>query len=112
MGYLSFCELLLLVPIFIVTTLLGITTTSLPVISSYGQQSHNLINLSPSTNDHANQNEISDGRQQLIAIPSLSGNDIAIVEEQANGNEDQKNDDNGNEVKYNNNGIPLELPFP
>jgi hypothetical protein len=175
MGYLSFCELFLLVPIFIVTIFLGITTTSLPVISSYGQQSNNLVNLSPSTNYPANHHEIPDGRQQLIVIPSLSGNDVAVLEEQAKGNEDvqqgevlskhkatdltereeqeedkivgstqqnveekimemqkqyehneertkenvrqavnkyQENDDIRNEVKYNNNGIPLELPFP
>jgi hypothetical protein len=76
--------------IFIVTIFLGITVTSLPAISSYGQQSHNLMNSIPSTNDPPNQREISDGRQPPIVLPSISGKDIAVVEEQVKDKEDKQ----------------------
>ncbi len=134
MAYVSFRESLLSVLIF-VTAILGISTAS-PVNSAYGQPSHNLMNFIPSADNPANQPEISKGGQQLIIIPSLSDDDIAMTEEQEldskqtsiRENEEEKIKENlekaikyqeyndiGNEEKdnfNNDNEIPLELPFP
>lgn len=168
MTNLSFRKSFLSVLIF-VTAALG-TTTASP--SAYGQQSPNLINFISSADDPANQHQTSNRVQQLLIIPSLSDDDIAVVEEQAKNNEEgqlgqglvskqtmidliqqskeneedkiisdlsgqsgsirqneeekieenleevkkyQEKDEIGNEQKdnfNNNNGIPLELPFP
>ncbi len=86
MAYLSFRESFLSVLIF-VTAILGISTAS-PENSAYGQPSHNLINFIPSADNPANQPQISKGGQQLIIIPSLSDDDIAVMEEQAKNNEE------------------------
>ncbi|HEY3525433.1 MAG TPA: hypothetical protein VGK47_04490 [Nitrososphaeraceae archaeon] len=86
MACLSFRESFLSVLIF-VTAILGISTVS-PGNSAYGQPSHNLINFIPSADNPANQPEISKGGQQLIIIPSLSDDDIAVTEEQAKNNEE------------------------
>jgi hypothetical protein len=83
MACLSFRESFLSVLIF-VTAILGISTAS-PENSAYGQPSHTLMNFIPSA---ANQPEISKGGQQLIIIPSLSDDDIAVTEEQAKNNEE------------------------
>ena len=86
MACLSFSESFLSVLIF-VTAILGISTAS-PENSAYGQPSHTLMNFIPSADNPANQPEISKGGQQLIIIPSLSGDDIAVTEEQAKNNEE------------------------
>ena len=86
MACLSFRESFLSVLIF-VTAILGISTVS-PGNSAYGQPSHTLINFIPSADNPANQPEISKGGQQLIIIPSLSDDDIAVTEEQAKNNEE------------------------
>ncbi|MDQ4013774.1 MAG: hypothetical protein M3146_08640 [Thermoproteota archaeon] len=86
MTYLSFPESFLAVLIS-VTAILGIITASPPGSSAYGQPSHNLMNFIPSADNPANQPQISKGGQQLIIIPSLSDDDIAIMEEQAKNNE-------------------------
>lgn len=86
MACLSFRESLLSV-LILVTAILGISTVS-PGNSAYGQPSHNLINFIPSADNPANQTEISKGGQQLIIIPSLSDDDIAVTEEQAKNNEE------------------------
>jgi hypothetical protein len=88
------------------------------------------MNSIPSADAPANQNQISMGGQQLIIVPSLSDDDIAVMEEQENNEERQQGQglvskqtsilENAEEKiknteKYNfnnNNGIPLELPFP
>jgi hypothetical protein len=85
MAYLSFRESLLSVLIF-VTAILGISTASPG--NAYGQPSHNLMNFIPSGDNPANQPEISKVGQQLIIIPSLSDDDIAVTEEQAKNNEE------------------------
>src|SRR5688572_2522530 len=130
MAYLSFRESFLSVIIF-VTAILGISTASPTGNSAYGQPSHNLMNFIPSADNPANQPQISMGGQQLIIIPSLSDDDIAVMEEQAKNNEEgqqeldskqtnireneeekikenleeaikyQENNDIGNEEKYN-----------
>jgi hypothetical protein len=87
MTYLSFREPFLSVLIF-VTAILGISTASPTGSSAYGQPSHNLMNFIPSADNPANQPQISKGGQQLIIIPSLSDNDIAVLEEQAKNNEE------------------------
>src|ERR671914_1783753 len=84
MVYLSFRESFLSVLIF-VTAILGIITASPTGNSAYGQPSHNLMNFIP--DEPANQPQISKGGQQLIIIPSLSDDDIAVMEEQAKNNE-------------------------
>ena len=86
MACLSFRESFLSVLIF-VTAILGISTVS-PGNSAYGQPSHNLMNFIPSADNPVNQPEISKGGQQLIIIPSLSDDDIAVTEEQAKNNEE------------------------
>lgn len=86
MACLSFRESFLSVLIF-VTAILGISTAS-PGNSAYGQPSHTLMNFIPSADNPANQPEISKGGQQLIIIPSLSDDDIAVMEEQAKNNEE------------------------
>jgi hypothetical protein len=86
MACLSFRESFLSVLIF-VTAILGISTAS-PGNSAYAQPSHTLINFIPSADNPANQPEISKGGQQLIIIPSLSDDDIAVTEEQAKNNEE------------------------
>jgi hypothetical protein len=86
MACLSFRESFLSVLIF-VTAILGISTAS-PENSAYGQPSHTLMNFIPSADNPANQPEISKGGQQLIIIPSLSDDDIAVTEEQAKNNEE------------------------
>ena len=146
MTYLSFRESFLSILIF-VTAILGISTALPTGNSVYGQPSHNLMNFDPSADDPADQPQISKGGQQLIIIPSLSDDDIAVMEEQAKNNEEgqqgqeldskqtsipeneeekikenleeaikyRENNDIRNEEKYNfnnDNGIPLELPFP
>jgi hypothetical protein len=87
MACLSFRESLLSVLIF-VTAILGISTASPTGNSAYGQPSHNLMNFIPSADNPANQPQISKGGQQLIIIPSLSDDDIAVMEEQAKNNEE------------------------
>lgn len=87
MACLSFRESFLSVLIF-VTAILGISTASPTGNSAYGQPSHNLMNFIPSADNPANQPEISKGGQQLIIIPSLSDDDIAVTEEQAKNNEE------------------------
>ena len=71
-----------------VTAILGIITASPTGNSAYGQPSHNVMNLIPSADNNANQPQISKGGQQLIIIPSLSDDDIAVMEEQAKNNEE------------------------
>jgi hypothetical protein len=56
--------------------------------SAYGLPSHNLMNFIPSTDNSANQLQVSKGGQQLIIIPSLSDDDIAVMEEQAKNSEE------------------------
>lgn len=87
MTYLSFPESFLSVLIS-VTAILGIITASPTGNSAYGQPSHNLMNFIPSADNPANQPQISKGGQQLIIIPSLSDDDIAMMEEQAKNNEE------------------------
>ena len=87
MACLSFRESFLSVLIF-VTAILGISTASPTGNSAYGQPSHNLMNFIPSADNPANQPQISKGGQQLIIIPSLSDDDIAVMEEQAKNNEE------------------------
>ena len=87
MAYLSFRESFLSVLIF-VTAILGISTASPTGNSAYGQPSHYLMNFIPSADNPANQPQISKGGQQLIIIPSLSDDDIAVMEEQAKNNEE------------------------
>src|SRR5918997_4390339 len=87
MTYLSFRESFLSVLIS-VTAILGIITASPTGNSAYGQPSHNVMNLIPSADNPANQPQISKGGQQLIIIPSLSEDDIAVMEEQAKNNEE------------------------
>jgi hypothetical protein len=87
MVYLSFRESFLSVLIF-VTAILGISTASPTGNFAYGQPSDNLMNFIPSADNRANQPEISNGGQQLIIIPSLSDDDIAVMEEQAKNNEE------------------------
>lgn len=87
MAYLSFRESFLSVLIF-VTAILGISNASPTGNSAYGQPSHNLMNFNPSADNPANQPQISKGGQQLIIIPSLSDDDIAVMEEQAKNNEE------------------------
>jgi hypothetical protein len=145
MTYLSFESFLSV--LISVTAILGIITASPTGNSAYGQPSHNVMNLIPSADNPANQPRISKGGQQLIIIPSLSDDDIAVMEEQSKNNEEgqqgqeldskqtsipeneeekikenleeaikyRENNDIRNEEKYNfnnDNGIPLELPFP
>lgn len=86
MACLSFRESFLSVLIF-VTAILGISTAA-PENSAYGQPSHTLMNFIPPADNPANQPEISKGGQQLIIIPSLSDDDIAVTEEQAKNNEE------------------------
>ena len=86
MACLSFRESFLSVLIF-VTAILGISTAS-PENSAYGQPSHTLMNFIPSADNPANQPQISKGGQQLIIIPSLSDDDIAVMEQQAKNNEE------------------------
>jgi hypothetical protein len=71
-----------------VTAILGIITASPTENSAYGQPSHNVMNLIPSADNPTNQPQISKGGQQLIIIPSLSDDDIAVMEEQAKNNEE------------------------
>ena len=87
MAYLSFRESFLSVLIF-VTAILGISNASPTGNFAYGQPSHNLMNLNPSADNPANQPQISKGGQQLIIIPSLSDDDIAVMEGQAKNNEE------------------------
>jgi hypothetical protein len=79
--FLSFRELCLSVLVFIVTATLFTEN------SAYGQQSLNLTNLIPSTNDPASQHQISDRGQRLIIIPGLTGNDLAVGVEQPESND-------------------------
>ena len=81
MVYLSFRESFLSVLIF-VTAILGISTASPPGNFAYGQPSDNLMNFIPSADKPAN------GGQQLIIIPSLSDDDIAVMEQLAKNNEE------------------------
>jgi hypothetical protein len=87
MTYLSFRESFLSILIF-VTAILGISTALPTGNSAYGQPSHNLMNFDTSADDPADQPQISKGGQQLIIIPSLSDDDIAVMEEQAKNNEE------------------------
>src|ERR687896_2444169 len=86
MTYLSFESFLSI--LISVTAILGIITALPTGNSAYGQPSHNVMNLIPSADNRANQPEISNGGQQLIIIPSLSDDDIAVMEEQAKNNEE------------------------
>ena len=82
MPCLSFRESFLSVLIFVTAI-----STAYPIgNSAYGQPSHNL--MIPSADNPANQPQISKGGQQLIIIPSLSDDDIAVMEEQAKNNEE------------------------
>lgn len=85
MAYLSFHESFLSVLIF-VTAILGISTAYPTGNSAYGQPSHYL--MIPSADNPANQPQISKEGQQLIIIPSLSDDDIAVMEQQAKNNEE------------------------
>lgn len=87
MTYLS-VESFLSVLISVIAILGIITASPTGTISAYGQPSHNLMNLIPSADNPANQPQISKGGQQLIIIPSLSDDDIAVMEEQAKNNEE------------------------
>jgi hypothetical protein len=87
MTYLSF-RVSFLSALFSVTAILGIITASPTGNSAYSQPSHNLMNFIPSADNPANQPQISKGGQQLIIIPSLSDDDIAVMEEQAKNNEE------------------------
>ena len=71
-----------------VTAILGVITASPTGSSAYGQPSHNPMNLIPSYDNPTNQPQISKGGQQLLIIPSLSNDDIAVMEEQAKNNEE------------------------
>ena len=71
-----------------VTAILGVITASPTGSSAYGQPSHNVMNLIPSADNPPNQPQISKGGQQLLIIPSLSNDDIAVMEEQAKNNEE------------------------
>ena len=86
MTYLSFESFLSI--LISVTAILGIITASPTGNSAYGQPSHNVMNPIPSGDNPANQPQISKGGQQLIIIPSLSEDDIAVMEEQAKNNEE------------------------
>jgi hypothetical protein len=85
MTYLSFESFLSV--LISVTAILGIITASPTGNSAYGEPSHNLMNLIPSADNPTNQPQISKGGQQLIIVPSLSDDDIAVTEEQAKNNE-------------------------
>ena len=87
MTFLSFRESFLSVLVS-ATAILGIITASPTGNSAYGQPLNNLMNLIPSADNPANQPQISKGGQQLIIIPSLSDDDIAVMEEQAKNNEE------------------------
>jgi hypothetical protein len=87
MTYLSFRESFLSTLIF-VTAILGISTPLPTGNFAYGQPSHNLMNFDTSADDPSDQPQISKGGQQLIIIPSLSDDDIAVMEEQAKNNEE------------------------
>ena len=87
MTYLSFRKSFPSILIF-VTAILGISTALPTGNSAYGQPSHNLMNFDPSADDPADQPQIFKGGQQLIIIPSLSDDDIAVMEEQAKNNEE------------------------
>ena len=102
MTYLSFRESFLSVLIS-VTALLGIITASPTGSSAYGQPSHNLMNSILSADNPADQPQISKGGQQLIIIPSLSDDDIAVMEEQVKNNEEQQQ---GNELDSKQTSIP------
>ena len=123
-----------------VTAILGVITASPTGSSAYGQPSHNLRNSILSADNPADQPQISKGGQQLIIIPSLSDDDIAVMEEGQQGqeidskqtsipeNEKEKIKENLDEaLRYqeingirnehiynfnNDNEIPLDLPFP
>jgi hypothetical protein len=86
MTYLSFESFLSV--LISVTAILGIITASPTGNSAYGQPSHNVMNLIPSADNPPNQPQISKGGQQFIIIPSLSDDDIAVIEEQAKNNEE------------------------
>jgi hypothetical protein len=58
----------------IVAAALGIV--SVTANAAYGQHSDIRTSLIPTANNGTSQNQISDGGQQLIAIPSLSSNDL------------------------------------
>ena len=60
--------------LFIVAASLGIV--SVTANPAYGQHSDIRTSLIPSANNATSQHQISDGGQQLIAIPSLSSNDL------------------------------------
>jgi hypothetical protein len=84
--YLSFRggNLLVLFPLAVA---LGIFSVLLNGSSAYGQQSDNLANLFPSANPNSQQ-PIFGGEQQLIIIPSISGNDLSTVIEEPEGKEE------------------------
>jgi len=60
--------------LLIVAAALGIV--SVTANPAYGQHSDIKTSLIPSANNATSQHQISDGGQQLIAIPSLSSNDL------------------------------------
>lgn len=86
MIYLSFRggNLTILFPLAVA---LGIFSVLLNGSSAYGQQSDNLANLFPSANPNSQQ-PIFGGEQQLIIIPSISGNDLSTVIEEPEGKEE------------------------
>lgn len=86
MIYLSFRggNLTILFPLAVA---LGIFSVLLNGSSAYGQQSDNLANLFPSASPNSQQ-PIFGGEQQLIIIPSISGNDLSTVIEEPEGKEE------------------------
>lgn len=73
--------------LFPLAVALGIFSVLLNGSSAYGQQSDNLANLFPSANPNSQQ-PIFGGEQQLIIIPSISGNDLSTVIEEPEGKEE------------------------
>ena len=60
----------------IVAAALGIV--SVTANAAYGQHSDIRTSLIPTANNATSQHQVSDGGQQLIAIPSLSSNDLDL----------------------------------
>jgi hypothetical protein len=73
--------------LFPLAVALGIFLVLLNGSSAYGQQSDNLANLFPSASPNSQQ-PIFGGEQQLIIIPSISGNDLSTVIEEPEGKEE------------------------
>jgi hypothetical protein len=57
-------------------------------IFAYGQQSDSLGNLISQVNNNTNQLQHSDGKQELVIIPSLSSNELSTVVDEPEPNEE------------------------